>query len=47
MKKWLEEDYEFTITVLTVGPDNNPVGHCRMGFEVGVMFYLKGRKLYI
>ena len=41
MKKWLEEDYEFTITVLSVGPENNPVGFCRMGFEVGDEFKCK------
>ena len=35
MKKWLVEDHEFTISVLSVGPDNNPIGHCRIGFEVG------------
>lgn len=38
MKKWLDEDYEFTITVLSVGPENNPIGYCRMGFEKGDVF---------
>lgn len=38
MKKWLVEDVSFTITVLSVGPDNDPVGHCRMGFEPGDTF---------
>lgn len=38
MKKWLAEDYAFTITVLSVGPNNDPAGHCRMGFEVGDAF---------
>ena len=41
MKKWFEEDYEFTITVLAVGPEDNPVGYCRMGFEVGDEFTCK------
>ena len=41
MKKWLEEDYEFTITILSVGPEDNPFGFCRMGFEVGNVFVCK------
>lgn len=38
MKKFLAEDYEFTVTVASVGKDGNPVGICRMGFEVGDTF---------
>lgn len=41
MKKYLVEEYEFTITVLSVGPNDDPVGHCRMGFEVGDTFTCK------
>ncbi|NLG24525.1 MAG: TIGR04076 family protein [Clostridiales bacterium] len=38
MKKWLMEDWNFTVTVLAVGPDGDPVGRCRMGFEPGDRF---------
>lgn len=41
MKKWLSEDHEFTVIVLSVGQENNPVRHCRMGFEVGDEFTCK------
>lgn len=34
MKKWLTEDWEFTITVISAKP-------CRMGFEVGDTFTCK------
>jgi uncharacterized repeat protein (TIGR04076 family) len=40
MKKTIIEDYEFTVHVLSVGPDNNPE-HCRMGFEAGDTFTCK------
>jgi len=40
MKKTIAEDYEFTITVLSVGKDNKPE-HCRMGFEVNDTFICK------
>lgn len=36
MKKWLTEDYEFEITVLSVGPENKPEGRCRRGFEMAM-----------
>lgn len=43
MKKWLEEDYKFTITVLSVGSSHflrgdNSAGCCRAGFEAGDEF---------
>lgn len=34
MKKWYKEDYRFTITVISVGPDGRPE-RCRNGHEVG------------
>lgn len=38
MKKWYEEEYTFKITVLSVGPENTPVRHCRNGHETGDTF---------
>jgi uncharacterized repeat protein (TIGR04076 family) len=40
MKKTIIEDYEFTVTVIAVGRENNPE-HCRMGFEVDDTFTCK------
>ena len=40
MHNWYKEneEFRFKITVLKVGLDNNPVGHCRNGHEVGDTF---------
>ena len=40
MIKWIVEDYEFQITVISLAPDNDPK-RCRMGFEVGDVFTCK------
>lgn len=38
MKKWFNEDYQFTITVLSIKPDNKTENHCRNRHEVGDTF---------
>lgn len=38
MKKLFIEDYQFTITVLSIKPDNKTENHCRNGHEVGDTF---------
>ena len=37
MRKWYQEDWEFTIRVMAVGKDNAPK-NCRMGYEPGDSF---------
>lgn len=37
MKKWYDEEWEFTIEVTSVGKDNRPL-NCRMGYEPGDVF---------
>jgi uncharacterized repeat protein (TIGR04076 family) len=34
MNHWYKEEYHFTITVVSVGANDNPT-HCRNGHEVG------------
>ena len=35
MDKWYEEEYGFTVEVITVSHDGKTHGHCRNGDEVG------------
>ena len=38
MDKWYEEEYGFTVEVITVSHDGKTHGHCRNGDEVGDVY---------